>query len=96
MSRCCIAYDKRTGRIVLVHFGLSSDGWESVVRRDAMESGFTADEVGVVEVSQPTFEKGRLYKIDLATKSLVASDKGGPGVTCSGSVKLHPASDRRS
>jgi hypothetical protein len=83
MSSCCIAYEKRTGQILLVHFGLQADGWEETLKSDALDLISTRAEVGVMRIDSEAFKKDRLYKVDPTTLRVVASSRDEPGFSCS-------------
>ena len=82
MSSCCIAYNKRTGQILLAHFGLQNRGWEEIVRRDALGTVSDATEVDVMRVDGETLHKDKLYKVDPVTRRVVESGRGEPGFSC--------------
>ena len=83
MSSCGIAYEKGTGRIVLVHFGLQAVGWEEALKSDALDLISTLAEVGVIRIDSEALQKDKLHKVDSVTMQVVERNKDEPGFSCS-------------
>ena len=78
MSKTYVTYDTRTGRILSAHYGATD---AAHARHTAQtHSGVEAAHIGVIEVPSRAHERGKHYKVDTRSKTLVESAVGEHGV----------------
>ena len=78
MSKTYVAYDTRTGQILSAHYGATD---ATHARHTAQtRSGVEDAHIGVIEVPSRAHERGKHYKVDTRSKTLVESAVGEHGV----------------
>jgi len=77
MSKTYVTYDTRTGRILSAHYGATD---ATHARHTARRSGVEDAHIGVIEVPSRAHERGKHYKVDTRSKTLVESAVGEHGV----------------
>ena len=78
MSKTYVTYDTRTGEILSAHYGATD---ATHARHTAQtRSGVEGAHIGVIEVPSRAHERGKHYKVDTRSKTLVESAVGEDGV----------------
>jgi len=78
MSKTYVTYDTRTGEILSAHYGATD---ATHARHTAQtRSGVEGAHIGVIEVPSRAHERGKHYKVDTRSKTLVESAVGEHGV----------------
>jgi hypothetical protein len=91
--KALVAYDKRSGRILLVHHCISPIGRELETRHAAIAQGSVPEEhIDIVSVASSDFLRGKRYSVDLTTRQLTTVEPGGGGYCSSFGVTFRARS----
>jgi hypothetical protein len=78
--KALVAYDKRSGRILLVHHCTSPIDRELQTRHAAVAQGRVPEEhIAIVSVASSDFLRGKVYSVDVSTRQLTTVEPGGAG-----------------
>lgn len=87
MSTCGIAYERTTGRIVLVHFNPPGEGWMDVLKRDAAEGARRVDDIECIRVESSAVEQDAFYRVEPRTRQLVRTESKDDGFAFGSGVR---------
>src|SRR5947209_18012816 len=94
-SRCEVAYERPSGRILHVHFMVTVPGGvqrtdeavrDMVTQHAVLASGLPVKEIAVLSTTASAFLKDRRYKIAPKTEELVAVQGSDPGFSCAANL----------
>jgi hypothetical protein len=88
-----VAYDKLSGRIILVHHCTYPIGRDLETRRAAIAQGSVPEaHIDIISVASGDFLRGKLYSVNPTTRQLTVVEPGGRGHCSSFGVTFHSRS----
>lgn len=75
-----VVYNKKTGQIVRTYRKMLAESGEAVPAEESdilsdLPPGLTKDDVSVIALKEVSFERGKTYRVDLATGEIVGKAK---------------------